>query len=67
MEPLSEQDDDRVGIKTGVQARSLSSYYPQENGQVEVVNKYLKSILKKTVRKSKSNWHVMLYLALWAY
>jgi hypothetical protein len=31
------------------------------------VNKYLKTILKKTVRKSKFNLHVMLYHTLWAY
>jgi hypothetical protein len=30
-----------------------SPYYPQENGQVEEVNKYLKSILKKTISQSK--------------
>jgi hypothetical protein len=34
---------------------------------VEAVNKYLKAILQKNVRKSKSNWKVMLYPVLWAY
>jgi hypothetical protein len=42
-------------------------YYPQENGQVEAVNKSLKTILQKTVSRSNSNWHIMLYPALWAY
>jgi hypothetical protein len=31
------------------------------------MNKYLKTILKNTVRHSKSNWHVMIYPTLWAY
>jgi hypothetical protein len=31
------------------------------------MNKYLKSILQKTVTKSKSKWHVMLYPTLWEY
>ena len=37
------------------------------NGQVEAVNKSLKSILQRTIAQSKNNWHVMLYPALWAY
>ena len=44
-----------------------SSYYPQSNGQVEAVNKTLKTILQWTINKSKNNWHIMLYSALWAY
>jgi hypothetical protein len=42
-----------------------SPYYPQENGQVEAVNKSLKTILQKTVSQSKSDWHIILYLTLW--
>jgi transposase InsO family protein len=56
-----------LASKLGFKHDHSSPYYPQENGQVEVVNKSLKSILQKIVRKSKSNWHVMLYPALWAY
>jgi hypothetical protein len=44
-----------------------SPYYPQENGQVEAVNKSLKTILQQTINSAKSNWHLMLYLTLWAY
>ena len=44
-----------------------SFYYPQVNGQVEAVNKSLKSILQRTIAQSKNNWHIMLYPALWAY
>jgi hypothetical protein len=44
-----------------------STYYPQENGQVEAVNKSLNIILQWTINFSKPNWHLMLYSALWAY
>jgi len=46
---------------------NLSPYYPQANGQVEAVNKTPKTILQWTIDKSRSNWHIMLYSALWAY
>ena len=44
-----------------------SPYYPQGNGQVEAVNKILKTILQQMVDKHKSNWHHLLFFALWAY
>jgi hypothetical protein len=31
------------------------------------MNKSLKSILQQTINSAKSNWHLMLYLALWDY
>ena len=31
------------------------------------MNKSLKSILQQTIAQSKTNWHIMLYPALWAY
>jgi hypothetical protein len=34
---------------------------------VDYFNKSLKTILQKTVSQSNSDWHIMLYLALWAY
>jgi hypothetical protein len=42
-------------------------FYPQANGQVEAVNKSLKTILQKAFSQSNSNWHIMLYPVLWAY
>ena len=42
-----------------------SSYYPQENGQVEAVNKTLKTILKHTIDAAHYNWHIMIYPSLW--
>src|SRR5713226_8464557 len=51
----------------GFRQEHSSSYYLQANGQVEAVNKTLKTILKRTIDAAHSNWHIMLYLALWAY
>ena len=31
------------------------------------MNKSLKSILQRTIAQSMNYWHIMLYLALWAY
>ena len=51
----------------GFRQEHSSSFYPQANDQVEVVNKTLKTILKRTINVAHSNWHIMLYPALWAY
>ena len=51
----------------GYKQEHSSSYYPQENGQVEAMNKSLNSILQGTIPQSKMNWNIMLYPALWAY
>ena len=48
----------------GFRQEHSSSYYPQENGQVEAVNKTLKTILKWTIDAARSNWHIMLYTSL---
>ena len=42
-------------------------YYPWENGQVEDVNKFLKTMIQWMVGTHKSNYHLLLFLALWAY
>ena len=39
----------------------------QANSQLEAVNKTLKTILKRTIDAARSNWHIMLYPALWVY
>ena len=44
-----------------------SSYYPQGNGQVEAVNKIIKTMLQRMVGNHKTNWNHMLFLALWSY
>jgi hypothetical protein len=56
-----------LASKLGFKHDHSSPYYPQENGQVEAINKFLKTILQKTVSRRNSNWHIMLYTALWAY
>jgi hypothetical protein len=51
----------------GLRQEHSSPYYPQANGQVEAVNKTLKTIRQRTINSAKSNWHLMLYSALWDY
>ena len=58
---------EELASKLGYKKENSSSYYPQANGQVEAVTKSLKSILQRTIAQSKTNWHIMLYPALWAY
>jgi hypothetical protein len=50
----------------GLRQEHSSPYYPQANVQVEDVNKSLKAILQRTINSAKSNWHLILYSALWA-
>ena len=42
-------------------------YYSQANGQVEVVNKVLVTMLQRKIGIHKSNWHLQFFSALWAY
>jgi len=51
----------------GFRQEHSSPCYPQKNGQVEAVNKTLKTILKRTIDVARFNWHIMLYTTLWAY
>ena len=53
--------------KLGLQQDFSSPYYPQCNGQVEAINKVLKTMLQCTVDKNKTNWNMLLLSALWAY
>ena len=52
--------------KYDVNHRIASAYHPQTSGQVELSNKEIKSILQKTVNKSRKNWASKLNDALWA-
>jgi transposase InsO family protein len=56
-----------LASKLGFKHDHSSPYYPQENGKVEAVNKSLMTILQKIVNRSNSNYHIMLYPALWTY
>jgi hypothetical protein len=53
--------------KYGVTHRVSSPYHPQTSGQVELSNREIKTILEKTVRKSRSDWSHKLNDTLWAY
>eukprot|EP00253_Pinus_taeda_P028203 PITA_28203 len=55
--PTSKNDSDMAAL----------FLFNQANGQVEAVNRTLKTILQRTIDKNRSNWHVMLYSSLWAY
>jgi transposase InsO family protein len=56
-----------LASKLGFKHVHSSPYYPQENGQVEAVNKSLKTILQKNFSQRKFDWHLILYPALCAY
>jgi hypothetical protein len=53
--------------KLGFLHENSSPYYPQENGQVEAINKVLKTMLQRMVGVNKTSWHLHLFSALWAY
>ena len=56
-----------LSAKLGFHHENSTPYYPQANGQVEVINKVLKTMLRQIVGDQKSNWHQTLFYALWAY
>ncbi|XP_074290145.1 uncharacterized protein LOC141616887 [Silene latifolia] len=53
--------------KYGVQQRKSLAYHPQANGQAEISNRELKTILERTVNKSRKDWSLKIDDALWAY
>ncbi|KAJ8752204.1 hypothetical protein K2173_003812 [Erythroxylum novogranatense] len=53
--------------KYGVTHRTSTTYHPQTNGQAEVSNREIKSILEKTVNPNRKDWTLRLDDALWAY
>ena len=56
-----------LALKLGFRKLHSSPYYPQANGKVEAVKKSLKTNIQWMIDKAISNWHIMLYPALWAY
>jgi hypothetical protein len=51
----------------GVRHKVSTSYHAQTNGQAEVSNREIKSILEKTVARTRKDWALKLNDALWAY
>ena len=47
---------DKVLQKYGLRHRTSLTYHPQENGQAEVSNREIKSIMEKTVNSSRKDW-----------
>ncbi|XP_057491373.1 uncharacterized protein LOC130777106 [Actinidia eriantha] len=53
--------------KYGVTHKVSTAYHPQTNGQAELANREIKSILEKTVNPNRKDWSLRLTDALWAY
>ncbi|XP_062104308.1 uncharacterized protein LOC133815486 [Humulus lupulus] len=53
--------------KYGVRHKVALAYHPQSNGQTEVSNREIKSILEKTVNLNRKDWSQKLDDSLWAY
>ncbi|KAK8502375.1 hypothetical protein V6N12_046161 [Hibiscus sabdariffa] len=53
--------------KHGVTHIVATSYHPQSNGQAEVSNREIKTILEKIVKPDQKDWSLKLSDALWAY
>ena len=53
--------------KFNITHRVSSSYYSQVNGLVKEFNNTLVNILKKIINDARRDWHLKIFLALWAY
>jgi len=53
--------------KHKIKHRTSIAYHPQANGQVEVTNRALESILTKVVSNNRKYWEDRLVEATWAY
>eukprot|EP00253_Pinus_taeda_P027118 PITA_27118 len=51
----------------GLRHDSSTPYYPQANGLVEAIKKVLVIMIRQIIGTHRSNWHNMLFSALWAY
>ncbi|KAL0355833.1 UNVERIFIED_CONTAM: hypothetical protein Sradi_4030200 [Sesamum radiatum] len=53
--------------KYNITHRISTAYHPQTNGQTEISNSEIKSILEKSVNPNRKDWSTRLDYALWAY
>ncbi|XP_016730710.1 uncharacterized protein [Gossypium hirsutum] len=53
--------------KYGVHHHIAMAYHPQTNGQAEVSNREINTILEKTVHPNRKDWSLRLNDTLWAY
>ncbi|KAK8593326.1 hypothetical protein V6N12_045409 [Hibiscus sabdariffa] len=53
--------------KLGITHKLSIAYHPQTNGQAEVSNREIKTILEKVVNPNRKDWSLRLDDALWAY
>ncbi|KAL4369653.1 hypothetical protein GQ457_05G021940 [Hibiscus cannabinus] len=53
--------------KLSINHKLSTAYHPQTNGQAEVSNREIKSILEKVVNPNRKDWSLRLDDALWAY
>ena len=58
---------EELSANLGFCHENSAPYYPQANGQVEAINKVLKTMLRWMFRDHKSNYHHILFSALLAY
>ena len=58
---------DKFQSKYGVRHQTSLAYHLQANGQAEVSNCEIKSILQQTVNRSRKDWSKKIDDALWAY
>ena len=58
---------EEMSAKLGFHQENSTPYYMQANGQVEAINKVLKTMLHRMVGDHKSNRRHVLFSALWAY
>ena len=55
---------EELSAKLGFHHENSTPYYLQANGQVEAINKVLKTMLRWMVGDHKSNWHLVLFFSL---
>ncbi|XP_062118786.1 uncharacterized protein LOC133832462 [Humulus lupulus] len=58
---------DALCARYGIRHKATLAYHPESNGQAEISNREVKSILEKMMNNSQKDWSKKLDDALWAY